>query len=172
MKGLTGLGPIDLEEEESDHYSRMMKDRQAYSNQMDEEPSEPTQAPRRFRRHNVSVESDSDKSGYEPPPRGDRQAHLHASKQYKNMKEEQVESDEEGLHEPDRKPEVKGEGYDWGGPDEGDDKDQAYLNDERGQRTTGDEDDDYDNPDSYLHAPESNRRGPDEIHRSCAARRR
>ena len=52
------------------------------------------------------------------------------------------------------------EDYSWGGPEAGDNRDEGFLIDEqaRRRRTRGSEEDDPENPESYLNAPASNRR--------------
>ena len=143
----------------------MLDDRQDYLDRLDQEEPEETQAPRRKQPGDrgyvelpKSTSEEEEDEGFQSPNEQHAQAHSITTKQYKNMKEEQVESDEDGLHDAQRAPRVRRQGHPWGGPDGGDDKDEEFLNDERTARITGEEDDDYENPESYLHARETNRR--------------
>ena len=167
MSELTGLEPIDVDQEGEiqcwdEGYQRVLDDRQDYLDRLDQEEPEKTQAPRRKQpgdRGYVELPtSDEEDDGFQSPNEQQAQAHSITTKQYKNMKEEQVESDEDGLHDTQRAPRARRKDHPWGGPDGGDDKDEEFLNDERTARTTGEEDDDYDNPESYLHTRETNRR--------------
>ena len=133
MSELTGLDPIDVDQDGEvqswdQDYQRVLDDRRDYLDRLDQGEPEKTQAPYRKKpgdRGYVELPtSDEEDDGFQSPNEQQAQAHFNTTKQYKNMKEEQVESDEDGLHDAQRAPRARRQGHPWGGPDGGDDKDE------------------------------------------------
>ena len=173
MAEAAGLEPIEVDEEEGGgvDYREVVRRRKQYLDKVDkgeigEGDPDPVYKKKRGDPGYVSVSEEEDegfesgKEEREENPDADlREAH------YTRMKQEQPDSDEDD-HDPDR-PARKREDYSWGGPEAGDDRDEGFLIDEQAgrRRTRGSEEDDPENPESYLNAPTSNRRArPDKTY--------